>query len=110
MPEGGFKFKAGTPATSSTRISWDVRAKVRALQLVGQGKTATVAIATVAEEFQYDISGVQSYTTAAGSHIGRFRKEIGKAISDTKHKSHSAAVAACEEFGLEIEPNSSDED
>lgn len=106
--EGGFQFKKGTLSTTRTKISWDVRAKVRALQLIGEGNTATVAIAKVAEEFGYDISGVPSYTTAAGSHIGRFKAEVTKAIGDPSHRSHRAAIAACEEYGLEIEPTSSD--
>ena len=104
MTDGGFQFKKGTQSTTK-RITWDVRAKVRALQLVGEGNTATVAIAKVAEEFKYDISQTPSYTTAAGSHIGRFRTEIKKALSNPSHKSHTAVVAACAEFGLELEPS-----
>ena len=100
----GFQFKKGTQSAARTKISWDVRAKVRALQLVGEGNTATAAIAKVAEEFEYDISEAPSYATAAGSHIGRFRNELKKAIGDPSHRAHAAAVAACEEFGLEIEP------
>lgn len=70
----------------ATRNIWTLQAKARTLFLVENGYTAAEALALVAEEFNIDISNTPSYIKNAGTHVGRFRKEVAKKekVYDTK--------------------------
>jgi len=101
-----FRFVKGTATRTKNR--WPVRAKVQALSLIRSGIAASEAVSSVAAEFDIDISETQSYTKNAGSHIGRFRSDILKAIGSPEHRNYAEAVAACEEFGIAIESTDSE--
>jgi hypothetical protein len=92
-----FRFVKGT--ATHTRNTWPVRVKVQVLSKVENGLTAADAINIVADELGIDISNTPSYQSKAGTHIGRFRKEI----ADLLQKGNTEAIEACREFGIEIE-------
>ena len=97
-----FQFVKGT--STRTKNHWSTRAKVHALALVQQGSNAASAIEAVATEFDINISETQSYVKNAGSHIGRFRADVLKALASAEHKRHQEVIDACTEYGIEIEP------
>ena len=68
--------------------------KVAALKLKVAGKTDKEAIAQAAVETGYTLT--PSYTSAPGSHIYRFKKEISALIT----KNDAKTIEACKAAGL----------
>ena len=91
---GDFEFVKGS---ESSRNKITMRAKFRALQLVGEGKQAKEALAQVASEFDLD-GAKSSWTKFAGSTINRFRSEIRAQLA----KENAEVVSLMEEFGIEL--------
>lgn len=92
-----FRFVKGV--TTHTRNTWSIRVKVQILSKIENGLTAADAISIVADELGIDISNTPSYQSKAGTHVGRFRKEIAGLLQ----KGNVEAIDACREFGIEIE-------
>ena len=89
-----YELKAGSTQTKSL---WAIETKVAIVALTRKGLTAKAAIARVAEEL--GLSLPTSYTTAAASHLFRFKKEINKALLS---KDGERVKKICDEAGLEL--------
>jgi hypothetical protein len=91
-----FRFVKGI--ATHTRNTWTICAKVQILSKIENGHTAAEAISLVAEEIGIDISNTPSYKDKAGTHTGRFRKEIERLLG----KGNQEVIDACRRFGIQI--------